>query len=264
MDVTEEDPRASAELSFSPSNDWDPASSCDSLDSSQSGKPLKACKKALAWLKSQSSTNVQKRAISKVPFTVKDKPECDMSSELYSDVLHDRMNDESHPCPTSEVLDNFASQAALDSDETKTTVMLRNVPCKYNQKDLYHEVTMLTDITFNFLYLNICRMSKRNLGYAFINFYNHADAVEFCKLLQNHIWKVYSSIKVADCMFAHVQGLEAHVTYYQKRRSGTKCRPWINVENVPNPDYDTGLQSDYKTLLDFAHELESPAETDSQ
>merc|ERR1719450_1746663 len=45
-----------------------------------------------------------------------------------------------------------------DSDqdyERLTTVMLRNIPCKYSQQDLFEEMRSITDLRFNFLYLNI-------------------------------------------------------------------------------------------------------------
>jgi RNA recognition motif-containing protein len=126
--------------------------------------------------------------------------------------------------------------------EQKTTIYLRNVPCSYTQKRLFTELREITHLEFDHLFLTICAKSRKNLGYAFINFLTHKDALEFCNVMDGHKWTHGSSMKVASTEFGKCQGRDNHIYTYRKlcTRIG-KFRPWANVEGSENCPYDQGL-----------------------
>jgi RNA recognition motif-containing protein len=117
-------------------------------------------------------------------------------------------------------------------DESKyTTVMVRNIPCKYKQEEMVAEVARITE-NFDFLYLPPARTAKvdKNLGYAFINFRTPADAQLFMEEFQGHQFTLYkNSTKRALVLFADLQGFEDNVQYYRKSKvTRTKFRPYIS------------------------------------
>jgi hypothetical protein len=108
--------------------------------------------------------------------------------------------------------------------------MVRNIPCKYTQKQMMMEVDEICP-NFDFLYMPPARTAKvnKNLGYAFINFRTVIDAQMFMQGFQNHVFSLYKrSSKLGVCSYADLQGFEANVRYYRKAKvSRTKFRPYI-------------------------------------
>merc|ERR1719498_822434 len=73
------------------------------------------------------------------------------------------------PSPASSTCSSMLSLA--DDTNLLTTIMVRNIPCKYTQKQMMSEVSEICP-NFNFLYIPPARTAKvdKNLGYCFINF----------------------------------------------------------------------------------------------
>jgi hypothetical protein len=119
------------------------------------------------------------------------------------------------------------------SEDEYTTVMIRNVPCKYAQDELMVELGML-DLPFNFLYLPPSRHSNGNLGYAFVNFVDPDHAHLFLKIFDEHAWRCQpKSNKRAQPCFATLQGFQQNVQFYSNLKvSKSKCRPFINNDLI--------------------------------
>mmetsp|Transcript_90300 Transcript_90300/g.210123 ORF Transcript_90300/g.210123 Transcript_90300/m.210123 type:complete len:344 (-) Transcript_90300:232-1263(-) len=103
------------------------------------------------------------------------------------------------------------------AEETRTTVMLRNLPNNYSRAML---LAMLGDEGFtgkyNFLYLPIDFKSRACLGYAFVNLVDTATARIFWKKFDGYSKWMLPSRKVCSvCWSGPHQGLAPHVERYR-------------------------------------------------
>jgi hypothetical protein len=130
-------------------------------------------------------------------------------------------------------IEELADERPMEENE-KTTVMIRNIPCRYSQDELLDEITML-DLPFNFLYLPPARHSPGNLGYAFVNFVEPAHAALFIQIFSGHAFACQpKSKKRAVPCFAVLQGFQPNVAFYSTMKvSKSKYRPFIDAELAP-------------------------------
>lgn len=103
----------------------------------------------------------------------------------------------------------------LDGVDTRTTVMVRNIPNKYNQQMLLEEVDIGHKGTYDFFYLPIDFKNKCNVGYFFVNFLEPKHIVPFVKEFNGQRWKSFNSEKVCAVSFARIQGKSAMVSRFQ-------------------------------------------------
>merc|ERR1719468_897647 len=119
----------------------------------------------------------------------------------------------------SEVSDHGASAVG------EVTLMVRNVPVMYTQEMLSQEWKESGE--FNFLYLPRTGSGRFNLSYAFINFVTEADALKFKNLWQKKRLAHFSCKKPLNISLAEVQGLEANLEQFNKKRARAECQPTI-------------------------------------
>jgi hypothetical protein len=119
---------------------------------------------------------------------------------------------------------NLAEEyAKAGSTGCTTTLMIRNVPNRYSQRDLINELKSLGfGGSFDFLYVPLDLGTMSNVGYAFVNFTHHSWAEKCMEVLQNHRFKRHRQAgKVAAVSVAHIQGLEANLKHYEKSAVNT-------------------------------------------
>lgn len=105
-----------------------------------------------------------------------------------------------------------------------TTLMIRNIPNRYTQRELISELEDLGFAgTFDFLYSPLDKGTMSNVGYAFVNFKSHEYASKCIEAFHNYRFKRHrkTSGKVAAVSAAHLQGLEANLTHYEKTAVNT-------------------------------------------
>ncbi|CRG88745.1 Meiosis protein mei2 [Talaromyces islandicus] len=112
-------------------------------------------------------------------------------------------------------------QNVVDSDrirlglDVRTTIMLRNIP---NKVDLSLLKTIIDETSFgkyDFMYLRIDFANNCNVGYAFINFEDPIDIIDFVQARAGRTWNCFNSDKVAEVSYATIQGRDCLVQKFR-------------------------------------------------
>ncbi len=119
-------------------------------------------------------------------------------------------------------------KGATESARGRTTLMIRNIPNKYNQAMMLDLLNRSYAGQYDFFYLPIDFKNKCNLGYAFVNFKCTKQTAVFYKEFHKQRWKEFNSRKVCEVTYARVQGKEAMVDHFKNSRF-----PCENEEYLP-------------------------------
>ncbi|KAG6845889.1 hypothetical protein H0H87_000695 [Tephrocybe sp. NHM501043] len=79
-----------------------------------------------------------------------------------------------------------------DGQDTRTTVMIKNIPNKMSDKDLVAFIAKVCPRRIDFLYLRMDFQNGCNVGYAFVNFITVQDLLCFAKKKLGEKWSVIS------------------------------------------------------------------------
>ncbi|KAL9229226.1 hypothetical protein vseg_004714 [Gypsophila vaccaria] len=113
-------------------------------------------------------------------------------------------------------------------DDSRTTLMIKNIPNKYTSKMLLAAIDENHKGTFDFLYLPIDFKNKCNVGYAFINMLTPLHIIPFYKAFNGKKWEKFNSEKVASLAYARIQGRTALISNFQNSslmNEDKRCRP---------------------------------------
>eukprot|EP01118_Nematostelium_gracile_P011773 TRINITY_DN4235_c0_g1_i4.p1 TRINITY_DN4235_c0_g1~~TRINITY_DN4235_c0_g1_i4.p1 ORF type:complete len:720 (+),score=121.49 TRINITY_DN4235_c0_g1_i4:327-2486(+) len=125
----------------------------------------------------------------------------------------------------------------VGSEDNRTTLMIKNIPNKYNQKMLLAAVDDKHRGSYDFFYLPIDFKNKCNVGYAFINFIGYDFIRSFYEEFNNKRWEKFNSEKVCNITYARIQGKNALIQHFQNSSlmcEDKKCRPIIFHSIGPN------------------------------
>lgn len=114
---------------------------------------------------------------------------------------------------------NLATEyAGAEDDGPPTTLMIRNIPNLYTQRELIAELEELGFAgTFDFLYAPLDKGTLANVGYSFVNFINHEWAQKCASVLHQHRFRRHRKVsgRTASVSVAHIQGLEKNLAHYE-------------------------------------------------
>ncbi|KAJ0116421.1 hypothetical protein J7T55_007401 [Diaporthe amygdali] len=99
--------------------------------------------------------------------------------------------------------------------DVRTTIMLRNIPNKVDQKMLKRIIDESSWGKYDFMYLRIDFANDCNVGYAFINFVDPLDIIDFVNRRANKRWNCFRSDKVAEISYATIQGKDCLVQKFR-------------------------------------------------
>mmetsp|Transcript_4105 Transcript_4105/g.12338 ORF Transcript_4105/g.12338 Transcript_4105/m.12338 type:complete len:807 (+) Transcript_4105:176-2596(+) len=131
----------------------------------------------------------------------------------------------------------------MSGEETRTALMIRNIPNKYTQKMMLQALDANHRGVYDFFYLPIDFKNKCNVGYAFINFRNVAHIVPFFKEFHRRKWSKFNSEKVCEITFARIQGKASLIAHFQNSslmNEDPKCRPIIFSETGEREEFPVG------------------------
>ena len=108
---------------------------------------------------------------------------------------------------------------ALGKD-TRTTVMIRNLPIKYDTNILEKELEPFEG-KYDCLYMPYDYDNEGNRGYAFLNLTNPYHLLLFYEFFNNKCWLYFESKKICTLNYANFQGIE-EIKKHAKNYKGTK------------------------------------------
>ncbi|XP_020579938.1 protein MEI2-like 2 isoform X2 [Phalaenopsis equestris] len=116
----------------------------------------------------------------------------------------------------------------INGEDTRTTLMIKNIPNKYTSKMLLATIDENHKGSYDFLYLPIDFKNKCNVGYAFINMLSPSHILPFHQTFNGKKWEKFNSEKVASLAYARIQGKVALVSHFQNSslmNEDKRCRP---------------------------------------
>ncbi|XP_040376168.1 protein terminal ear1 homolog [Oryza brachyantha] len=148
------------------------------------------------------------------------------------------------------------TQEPATCKDTRTTVMIRNIPNKYSQKLLLnmldnHCILSNQQIeascedegsdgqpfsSYDFLYLPIDFNNKCNVGYGFVNLTSPEAAVRLYKAFHKQPWEVFNSRKICQVTYARVQGLDALKEHFKNSKFPCDSDEYLPVVFSPPRD----------------------------
>jgi hypothetical protein len=135
-------------------------------------------------------------------------------------------------------------EAVRNGLDTRTSLMIRNIPNKYEQKMVLEEINVYFERKYDFFYLPIDFRNRCNVGYAFINFIDPRDIESFYQMFNDRKWSRFNSEKVCQISYARIQGKAKLINRFQNSSLMEKeeeCRPLVF--------HSTGLEKG--TLAEF-------------
>ncbi|KAJ0475845.1 putative RNA recognition motif domain, mei2/Mei2-like RNA recognition [Helianthus annuus] len=136
-------------------------------------------------------------------------------------------------------------QKIISGEDSRTTLMIKNIPNKYTSKMLLAAIDENHKGTYDFVYLPIDFKNKCNVGYAFINMVSPSHIISFYEVFNGKKWEKFNSEKVASLAYARIQGKVALITHFQNSSLMNEdkwCRPIIfqseaqendNLDSIP-------------------------------
>jgi hypothetical protein len=125
----------------------------------------------------------------------------------------------------------------LSGQDTRTTLMIKNIPNKYDQEMLLEAINYNFKGTYDFFYLPIDFKNKCNVGYAFINFINYLTVANFYQEFNQKKWEKFNSEKICKITFARIQGKSAFIDHFRNSSlmyEDPACRPLIFHSSGPS------------------------------
>ncbi|GJM91034.1 hypothetical protein PR202_ga07369 [Eleusine coracana subsp. coracana] len=81
----------------------------------------------------------------------------------------------------------------VTGEDTRTTLVIKNIPNKYTQKMLLDVIDETHEGTYDFFYLPVDLKNKCNVGYAFINMISPSFIVSLHKAFTGHKWEKFNN-----------------------------------------------------------------------
>ncbi|KAJ1502671.1 hypothetical protein HMI54_008788 [Coelomomyces lativittatus] len=109
----------------------------------------------------------------------------------------------------------FELERLLGGKDTRTTIMIRNIPNKYSQQMLLDFINESHKGQYDFLYLRMDFKNRCNVGYAFCNLISVHALCSFAQRVIGKKWTRFNSDKVCMLSYANIQGKQALIEKFR-------------------------------------------------
>jgi len=129
--------------------------------------------------------------------------------------------------------DHHNFEVDIDKIESsgRTTLMIKNIPNKYDLTLILQTIDKNHKGKYDFFYLPIDFRNKCNVGYAFINFVEPKYIKDFYHEFNGKKWEKFNSEKICEIKYARIQGQEALIQHFQyssvMNQQDKKLKPYI-------------------------------------
>ena len=121
----------------------------------------------------------------------------------------------------------------INEKDQRTTLMIKNIPRNIMQSYLMEVINKKFENLFNFFYLPIDFIKKENAGYAFINFKNSKNIVDFYIEFNEKPWPFCQNRK-CFISYARIQGFRAITQHFSSSNimlvNNGDVKPYISDE----------------------------------
>ena len=125
----------------------------------------------------------------------------------------------------------------VSGKDTRTTVMIRNIPIKYTDDILIDALDEFKG-KYDCLYMPFDYEKKGNKGYAFINFVNPLHILYFHEKFYGKKWQLFESSKICELNSANFQGIY-EIQKHSKNYKGYKKPLFYSEQNNHNVHNET-------------------------
>ena len=129
--------------------------------------------------------------------------------------------------------------------ETRTTVMIRNIPSKYTDRVLEKELEQFEG-KYDCLYMPFDYENGGNKGYAFLNLKSPYHVLLFYEVFNNKCWMFFDSKKICELNYANFQGID-EIKKHAKNYKGSK-KPNFYINTKTDISNNNKLEIPYKYL----------------
>ncbi|KAL4442802.1 hypothetical protein ABPG74_010691 [Tetrahymena malaccensis] len=155
------------------------------------------------------------------------------------------------------------------NEDGRTTLMIKNIPNKYEQDLLLQTIDRKHKHTYDFFYLPIDFTNNCNVGYAFINFKETRFIEPFYREFNDQKWKKYNSDKICQLCYARIQGSESLNNHFRSssvmNQKDNKYKPLFidnreksAIQQIVDQQAENDLFQPYKNLVQI---LQNPSKT---
>ncbi|XP_042373102.1 protein MEI2-like 4 isoform X1 [Zingiber officinale] len=159
------------------------------------------------------------------------------SFDVPAERIRNRRNDANSNQSDSKKQFELDIERIIRGEDSRTTLMIKNIPNKYTSKMLLAAIDENHHGTYDFIYLPIDFKNKCNVGYAFINMTNPQHIIVFYQSFNGKKWEKFNSEKVASLAYARIQGKAALIAHFQNSslmNEDKRCRPILFHTDGPN------------------------------
>ena len=148
----------------------------------------------------------------------------------------------------------------LKSKDKRTTLIIRNIPNRYNITLLLNELNKNCYHKYDIVYLPQDYINNSNLGFGFINFLEHMNLIMFYEEFDGKKWNCFNSNKRCQLAYSKYQGKNELIKYIHKKlgisshynnNENLKKNFYVNTEDkYPKPSIEIPIKY-YKSFINY-------------